>query len=169
MSKKVIQADEVILPKKEPIVKQKKVNSIQKNNIFLILGGVALDFTPFHANLLTSARNGKLPIAGPFYREMGSPKMKNAFYGSIFEITNSGFKINTPQSDELNIVVGPKTKNMDSDLEVGDSVLILGKKINLDIEASDIKKVEETHGFLPGPKFPNRPTIKDFPGSLRRP
>jgi len=42
MSKKVIEADEVILPKKEPIVKQKKVNSIQKNNIFLILGGVAL-------------------------------------------------------------------------------------------------------------------------------
>ena len=41
MSKKVIQADEVILPKSEPIVK-KKASSKKSNNLFLILGGVAL-------------------------------------------------------------------------------------------------------------------------------
>lgn len=124
--------------------------------IFVFIGGIALNFTPLHSGLLISANRGGLPLAGGFYREFGSPKMLNVFYGSIFEITNNGFKIDTPRSEELNIIIGPKTIIRGKTPIEGDSVIILGKKLGQIIEASDIKKVDERQGFFPGPKFPDR-------------
>jgi hypothetical protein len=124
--------------------------------IIVVFGGIALDFTPLHSNLLLNAQNGNLPIAGSFYRQLGAPRIPDVFYGAIFEIATDGFKISTPQAETFDVMVTEKTKFFGGNLEEEDSVIILGKRNGQAIEARDVRKIDETRGFIPGPKFPNR-------------
>jgi uncharacterized SAM-binding protein YcdF (DUF218 family) len=133
--------------------------------IIVILGGVALDFTPLHANLLMNAQKGEPSIAGHFYREFGAPKIPDVHYGSISEITNDGFKINTNRGEELNIIINENTQVFDKNIKEGDSVMVFGKKDNQSVKAGVIQKIDENKGFLPPPRFFKK-QIQQAPGAL---
>jgi hypothetical protein len=127
--------------------------------IIVVFGGIALDFTPLHSNLLLNAQNGNLPIAGGFYRHLGAPRIPDVFYGSISEIAENGFKIDTPQAETFNVITNEKTRFFGGILEEEDSVIIMGKRNGQTIEARDVRKIDEAQGFIPGPKFPKRHPI----------
>lgn len=135
------------------VYKRPIVYSVLAIIVIVVFGAIALDFTPLHANLLLTAQKGDLIFAGHFYRELGAPKIPDVHYGSIIEITDNGFKITTNRGEELDVVVSKDTKIFDKDVKQGDSIMVLGKRIDQSVNAANIRKVDENRGFLPPPRF----------------
>ncbi len=118
--------------------------------LIVILGGSALERTRLHSNLFFLAQNGRLPIAGRIYREFGMPEIRDAHYGVVFEITNGGFRIKTPQGEEFNIIVTAQTQMPPEKITKGEIVIVLGERGDHTIYAQSIRDADENREFFPG-------------------
>jgi len=59
--------------------------------VVVLLGGLIVAQTPFHRRLFESARQGRLPVAGPFYRQFGMPRLDDVHRGTIVQVVRNGF------------------------------------------------------------------------------
>jgi hypothetical protein len=130
--------------------------------IVILIGGLLIDNSGFHTNMLLKARDGKLPVAGPLYQKYGIPESKQIHYGIVSELSDSGFKIETPRKEEVFIHFSEKTRIPKEGIKENDAVIILGEKTNGEIKAYEIKKVNRDFNIFPGKppamKYKNLPS-----------
>ena len=129
--------------------------------IIVFLGSFIIGKTQLHPGLFWRAQEGKLPVAGPFYREYGLPKLKDVHPGVVSEITDDGFRIETPQGDILTIIITPQTRfKLKTEIEENDEVVVLGERDNGIVEAFGIRKIDSDFHFLrhfrDKPRLPKR-------------
>ena len=108
-------------------------------------GGFAIALTPIHQNLFNHARDNELPFAGGLYRQYGLPREPRGGVvpGEIIEIIEHGYNINTPRSELLQVLVTPQTHlSKDSNLEIGDRIVVVGDRQGTIITAFGIQEVD---------------------------
>ncbi|MFH0852662.1 MAG: hypothetical protein V1845_03605 [bacterium] len=122
---------------------------------FVAVAGLIAAKTTFHERLFLRARQEKLPIAGPFYREFGMPRMENAHIGTIIEITNDGFLMEDLKGEKLTIIVSPETSfPLGIDFQKDDRVMILGERSGNSVKALGIRRIDEMMGNIKRQRLP---------------
>ncbi len=113
--------------------------------VLVIVGGFIVSLTPVHRGLMLRAQDDRLPFAGGFYRHHGTPPNPgDVTPGEIIELIEEGYKINTPRSEILTIVVTPQTRfPLGMKFEVGDKIVVVGNRINDTIEAFGIREIDD--------------------------
>ena len=102
--------------------------------VVVMVGGVAINFTPLHSSLLDSADHDQLPIIGEMYEQIHDPHQEQGVYrGSISSIQGNTFVIthndNDKDSDDGTWnIVAPAGFDMNT-LQVGEPVYVAGKLI----------------------------------------
>jgi len=121
-----------------------------------LIGGFIIEKTPFHPNLLLQAREGRLPFAGPVYRDFGMPSFKDVHRGVVEEVIENGFKIRTFDNQLLTVVLIPDTRfPLEKEIKQGDSVVVMGEREDDIVRAFGIRKIEDY--FRTFEHFPRRP------------
>jgi hypothetical protein len=130
--------------------------------VIVLLATFIIDRTPFHSGLFNWAQRGGLPLFGPVYREFGGmPQPRDAHFGTVTEITDQGFIIETRDGETLNVVVEAQTRlPLGRDIKKDDLVMILGRKDDSTIRAEGVVKVEIEENL--------RPFRRDLPPPVRQ-
>ncbi len=111
--------------------------------VFTILGSFVIAKTPLHPDLFWKARQGKLPMAGKFYRGFGMPKLSNVHCGTVSSTTDNGFYLETPKGEILTIVAISTTRFLlGKDIKKDDRVVVLGKRDDGTVEAFGVRIVD---------------------------
>jgi hypothetical protein len=109
---------------------------------------VIIGISPLHTRLFRGAREGGLSVIGSFYRGYGAPDSYDVHNGSIAQITQDGFVIETPNGEVLTVLA---SQPMKQNLEVGDLVIIIGSRSKSTIHALVLRKIDEDRNFFPAP------------------
>jgi len=111
--------------------------------IFTLLGSFLIAKTQLHSDLFLKAREGKLPMAGKFYRGFCMPKLAGVHHGVVSEITERGFNLETQKNEILTIVVSSTTRFLlRPGIKKDDRVVVLGKRDDGRVEALDVRRVD---------------------------
>jgi len=111
--------------------------------ILTLLGSLVIAKTPFHSDIFWKAQEGKLLMAGGFYRGFGLPKLANVHCGVVSEITDDGFYLETKRGEKLTVLVSSTTRSIGAKIEKDDQVVVLGKRYDDRIEAFGCRKVDK--------------------------
>jgi len=124
--------------------------------LIALIGGFIIEKTPLHPNLLLQAREGRLPFAGPMYRDFGMPSFKDVQRGVVEEVIENGFKIRTFDDQLLTIVLIRDMRfPFKEEIKQGDSVVVMGEREDDTVRAFGIRKIEDY--FRTFERFPRRP------------
>ncbi len=120
--------------------------------LLVLAGGTIIAFTPLHKGLMTQAHNERLPLAGKFYRHFGQRPGANMEMGLITQLRENGCDIQNPRQEKIQIQISSNTRfAQKTNLAIGDTIMVLGKKKNNIIFAEGIRKIPS---MLPPPKKP---------------
>ena len=111
--------------------------------VLVLLGGLMIDRTQFHANLFQKAQERRLPIAGELYRNFGAAKFQDVHRGTVSEITTKGFLIETRGGQTLTILVTSNTRLFEANIKKDDVIVIMGKRDNNTVQALAIRKIDD--------------------------
>lgn len=118
--------------------------------ILTLLGSFIIDKTQFHPCLFQKAQEGRLPVLGRFYRDLGIEKDRNVSRGIILEVSNNNLQIKTPRGKILNVNITSETQLFDgADIKKDDVVIILGERNDSEIQAVGIRKIDDDLNFFP--------------------
>ena len=130
--------------------------------LLTILGGWLVAQTPLHRGIYREFRGGRLPAAGPIYGRFNPERLENAYIGSIKQLTEGGFILETETGEELTIIVSVSTRGPIVDaLQPGLEVAVFGLENDNRVEAFGIRPLE-WELKAPGQLRPNRPSNPDF-------
>ncbi len=123
---------------------------------FTVLANSVVARTGFHEKFFMRAREGKLPIAGGWYRDFGLAKSQNVHPGTVIEITEDGFRMENRRGETLTVIISPETRfPLGIDFQKGDQVVVLGERDNDHIGALGIRRVDsESHRPFKRPGWP---------------
>ncbi len=112
--------------------------------IIMSVGGVLVFKARIHDSLLKYAEDTKIPMIKSFYREYGLQKLNNVYIGNIKEMFIDGFIMNDSHNEDVVVII---TKNttlpLNTDLEEGDDVVVLGELNGEVIEALGVRMLNE--------------------------
>lgn len=113
--------------------------------IFIVLiFGFFIEKTPFHSKLFFQARQGRLPLMTPIYREFGMPRFKDVHRGIVEELTEDGFLLRKADDELLTVILSSNTQfPFGKEVKEGDSVVVMGKKDDGTINAIGILKIDD--------------------------
>jgi hypothetical protein len=112
--------------------------------ILVLLGSVAISQTRVHQGFFKHAKEGRLPVAGPLYREFGMKRHKSVHPGIITEIADDGFKIENHRNEILTVIITAETRfPLGLDFVVDDEVVVLGERDNGTVTAFGIRRIDE--------------------------
>jgi len=112
--------------------------------LIALIGGFIIERTPFHSGLFSQARQGKLPFAGPVYREFGMPRFHDVQRGVVEEVIENGFKIRTFDDQLLTVVLAEETQfPFGKEFEKGDNVVVMGEREDDTVRAFGIRKIDD--------------------------
>jgi len=112
--------------------------------LIALIGGFIIERTPFHRGLFFQARQGKLPFAGPVYREFGMPRFHDVQRGVVEEVIENGFKIRTFDDQLLTVVLAEETQfPFGKEIEKGDTVVVMGEREDDTVRAFGIRKIDD--------------------------
>lgn len=127
--------------------------------LITLIGGFLIDRTPFHSGLFLQARQGKLPLAGPVYRDFGMPRFREVQRGVVEEVIEKGFRIRTFDDQLLTVVLTRETRfPFGKEIKQGDSVVVMGKREDDTVRAFGIRKIDDQ--FRPFEHRLPRPPMK---------
>lgn len=125
--------------------------------LIVFLGGFFINNIGFHSSLFQKTKDGRFPLAEPFYREYGTPKVNGMHYGIVTQIEKNGFKIENPREEELLVSISQKTKMPKSEIKKNEAVIILGKRIGNIVHADNIRKADLDSDVFPTSPPPKKP------------
>ncbi len=106
------------------------------------IGGAIILATPLHHWLAMHADSDDIPVAGPFYRAYGGPKIHNIHPGVIVQMEATGFNLKNRRGEVLNIVVTPNTRlPLGDGFTVNDWVVVFGERDDHTVTAVGVRKV----------------------------
>jgi len=112
--------------------------------LIALIGGFIIERTPFHLGLFFQAREGKLPFAGPIYRDFGMPRFHDVQRGVVEEVIENGFKIRTFDDQLLTVVLAGETQfPFGKEIEKGDTVVVMGEREDDTVRAFGIREVDD--------------------------
>jgi hypothetical protein len=114
----------------------------------VIITALVIGNTPFHAILFRSAQDRQLPIVGGFYRMYGAPMIHDVHHGIVSGINDQGLLIETPNSEELTILIAPD-QIVDNHIQEGDTIVVIGERIENIVRAWAIRKISEDTLIFP--------------------
>lgn len=111
--------------------------------VLVVAGGFIISLTPVHRGLMMQAQDDQLPFAGGFYKMFGAPNQPgNVTPGEIVELLEQGYRINTPRSELLNVIISSDTHYpMGGVFEIGDRIVVIGERSGDSIKAYGITEV----------------------------
>jgi len=111
--------------------------------MFVALGSFAIEKTKMHNDLFLKAKEGKLSIAGKFYRGLEKSKSPYMHKGIILEVIDDGFYLKTFNGEILAIIIDSETKlPLDRGIDNNDQVIILGERNNNEVKAINIRMID---------------------------
>lgn len=127
--------------------------------VFLVfMGSFIINKTYLHPVLFQRAQEGRLPVAGEFYRDFGMPKSRDMHRGVVSEITDDGFYLKTPEGEILTVVIASETRfPMGVGIKEDDAVMVLGERNKDIIQAFGVSKINDDFNFFQQ----GRPTTTD--------
>src|SRR3989344_262528 len=117
----------------------------------VLVTGLIIGNTPFHAMLFRSAQDRHLPFIGPFYRGFGAPDINNFYHGIVSEVNAGGFVITTPNNEEFTIIISSQTRilNPGNEIKEGDIIVVIGTRQVNTVQAFLVRKVDEDTTIFP--------------------
>lgn len=112
----------------------------------ILLLGLLVGLSPFHARVFHGARQRSIPLLDPVYHRYGSLEFQNVYNGIVSQIISPDFTIITPRGNTLTVT--PPDNNTQI-IEPGNFVIIIGKKENNHISADEMQIIEEDENFFP--------------------
>jgi hypothetical protein len=111
----------------------------------VLIGGVVIAATPFHARLFDSARHNGLSVIGSMYRGFGMPDFDDIHRGNIVQAVIGGFVIQDDDGNTSTVLITPQTRlPLGDDFEVGDTVIVFGTEAQPGlVTAFGIQKISE--------------------------
>ena len=99
--------------------------------VFLVLlSSSVLERTQFHSRLQGFATERGLPVFGSLYRGIDEKRPENIIFGSITEITDDGFVLETDTDESLKVFISEETRQRPNTMYgIGDTVLVFGDRI----------------------------------------
>ena len=124
--------------------------------IFVVLiGGFIIGKTTFHPRLFFQAREGKLPLMAPIYREFGMPRFKDVHRGVVEKLTENGFLLRKADNELLTIILSFNTQfPFGKEIKEGDSVVVMGKRDDSTILAIGVRKINDQFRIFERHLFP---------------
>jgi len=124
--------------------------------VAVVAGSFIVAKTPLHKGLYLRAQNKypMMPMVGQFYKDYGPKKPDQVHFGVVLDQNENGFKIKTPNNEEVQIIVTDDTHFVfDNDINVGDSIMVGGENVSSTIEAFGIRKIssDEDENFIYSP------------------
>lgn len=113
-----------------------------------LAAGIFVATTPLHEGAFQSAQESTLPVAGALYRNYGVMPTENIYSGVVSEpIDENDFSIDTPEGQNVKIQMSTSTSFgqdvIKQKVEKDDSVMIMGEKKGLEIQAFGVHKFEK--------------------------
>lgn len=98
--------------------------------VFLMLiGSYVIEQTSLHQRMQGFAKQHEVPVFGSMYRNAAENRPKNIVRGTIVELNQTGFVIESDRKETLKIVVSQKTKQRPGEVySVGETLLIFGDR-----------------------------------------
>src|SRR3989344_3888327 len=95
----------------------------------VFIGGFIVAATPLQPRLFRYAEEGRLPVAGRFYRQMGRAPMRHIHIGTIASTTDGNLWVEGPFGKVLEVELTPETRLPPGVVFAkGDKVLIFGER-----------------------------------------
>jgi len=139
----------------------------------VLFTGFLVSQTPFHEQLFQRARQGGLPLIGPFYRDNAfMPQIPNVYNGVVTSISDNGFSMKTPIGDTFKVLINPNNPRLSGiKFKEGDTLIVIGKKNGNTINAIDLRMTnEDPNLFMPLPPPPlDSQAPQDLPPGLPPP
>lgn len=112
--------------------------------VIVLVGSFIFLRAPIHNRLSERAFRGRLPVAGPLYRQYRMRRPENLHMGKVVELTEGGFRIETEDGQKITVSISKKARfPFDKDIKKDDFVVIMGKKSDAVIEAYGVSKIKE--------------------------
>ncbi len=119
--------------------------------LFTTIGILALIFfgglivartTPLHRELLREAEGGKLPFAGPVYRQFGRQRFPDIRPGIILATSTQGCLMQDPRGELFRVLITPRTRlPLGADFAIGDRIVVFGPQHGDVIDALGLQEV----------------------------
>lgn len=118
--------------------------------VFAAIGGIAVAKTPLHQRLEEQAHAGQLPIAGRIYKSFEKRKPTHIHSGTVDQITDTGFGMETRFEEKLEVIINTQTKMpRQKILKPGQNVVIMGKRTENKIHAKGVRSVDRKFHKIP--------------------
>jgi hypothetical protein len=126
--------------------------------VAVVLASILVGMTSFHSSLFENSRDHNLPIIGQFYRGYGSPRIHNVHNGVVTGLTNNGFNIETPNGEIFNVILNSQNLSaLQATIKVGDTIVVVGNKNGNNIQATDVRKIQEDANLFPSHRLRVQP------------
>ncbi|MFA6136397.1 MAG: hypothetical protein WC705_03540 [Candidatus Paceibacterota bacterium] len=126
--------------------------------ILVLAGGFIISRSGFHQKFFRDARNFKLPLAGPLYREFGMKKFDDIHIGTIVKINEKSFVLENNRGEMLSVNILSNTRlSVDLDLKEGDLVMVVGRRNGDIVDAFGIRKADDQMMMFERGAIMNRP------------
>jgi len=113
---------------------------------FVVSGGVVVSSLGFHQGFSRYAKEGRVPVAGEFYRSFEHRPNDNIFPGTIVILSRDGFHLRDLHEEEFDIIVTAHTGfPFGVDFEEGDKVVVFGdrKGTSTVVEAVGVRRMDD--------------------------
>ena len=110
--------------------------------VLVLFGGIIVAQTSFHRRLFEYARQGNLPVAGPFYRQFGMPHVDNVHRGTVLQIMPHGFVLQEMGGETSTVVIAPQTHlPLGDGFVLGNEVVVFGPENGEVIQALGVEEI----------------------------
>lgn len=121
--------------------------------LIVLIAGYFVVKTPFHKNLFNYAQSHPLPLFGRMYRDYGMRRPPHITVGTVVKISENSLEIETEKGERLKVVLSDEIGlSAGQEAEVGDLIMIIGKRSNDSIQARGFRKIENIEKSYPNPR-----------------
>ena len=109
---------------------------------FIVLGSFMIQLTPMHENLQSFSERTHMPGMNSLYGTIANKRPADLTFGTITQITDTGFIFKTDTAEILFVVIGSETKlPPTAKLTIGGNVFVHGKREGDTITAYGVRPV----------------------------
>lgn len=112
--------------------------------VVALIGGFIITKTSFHPGLFLQAKQGKLPLIGPVYRDFGMPRFQDVHRGVVEELIENGFLLRKADDELLTVILVSGTRfPFEKEVRQGDTVVVMGEREDSTVRAFGIRRIED--------------------------
>lgn len=124
--------------------------------LLVIFGSFSVANSQFHRGMFELAEQNRLPFAGGLYQDYGLQRLENVAEGVIREASDLEYLIENRKGESIKVILDDDTDiNTIGDLEVGDIVVVIGRRSDGSINARGIQEIKDF------PSMPKRKMMRD--------